>query len=261
MASRPHPPPRPHGALDEVFPGVFFVTGTMRFPGPVPVLISRNMTVLRDGSSLTVVNSVRLDDEGLAALDALGRVEHVVRLAGFHGADDPFFKERYGATVWNVGDQPYAAGFNPRPPPDQRYFQPDQTVNDGDELPGGGRVIAFSSVAAGEGLLHLDRDGGLLVAGDVLQNWAEPDGYFNTLGRWSLRAMGFVKPCNVGPGWLKQMKPAAPELRRLLDLPFEHLLPAHGTPVVGQASVRYRPALEAAVAWAEKDGPPPAGGG
>src|SRR5262245_30354002 len=91
------PPAWPHGALTEVFPDVFVVTGSMRFPLPlVPVFASRTMTILRDGGSLALVNTVRLDDPGLAALDALGKVEHVIRLAGFHGSDDPFYKDRYG---------------------------------------------------------------------------------------------------------------------------------------------------------------------
>ena len=48
--------------------------------------------VLKQNDSLSVVNSLRMDDAGLAALDALGKVEHVIRLAGFHGMDDPFYK-------------------------------------------------------------------------------------------------------------------------------------------------------------------------
>ena len=35
---------------------------------------------MREDGALTLVNSVRLDDAGLAALDALGKVTNVVRL-------------------------------------------------------------------------------------------------------------------------------------------------------------------------------------
>ena len=58
-------PAYPHGELQELFPDTFFVTGTVPLPGPLPVRFSRNMTVLRTGSSLTLVNSIRLDDAGL----------------------------------------------------------------------------------------------------------------------------------------------------------------------------------------------------
>jgi len=97
MSSSKFPPAQPHGALREVFPDVFFVTGTAGLPGPLPVRFSRNMTVVRAGERLTLINSVRLSEEGLRALDALGKVTDVLRLAGFHGMDDPFYKDRYGA--------------------------------------------------------------------------------------------------------------------------------------------------------------------
>ena len=54
---------------------------------------------------MILVNSVRLDVAGLAALEALGRVTDVIRLAGNHGMDDPFYKDRYGAKVWAVRGQ------------------------------------------------------------------------------------------------------------------------------------------------------------
>src|SRR5687768_17538536 len=122
LVTPPFLPAWPHGALVEVFPDVFFATGSIRFPGPIPVFGSRNMTVVRDGTSLTLINTVRLDDAGLAALDALGRVENVVRLAGFHGSDDAFYKDRYGATVWAVPGHVYARGFDLKPPPEACYF-------------------------------------------------------------------------------------------------------------------------------------------
>ena len=54
----PFPPALPHGALTEVFQNVFVVTGSFRFgPG---LNITRNMTVVREGGELTIVNSVRL---------------------------------------------------------------------------------------------------------------------------------------------------------------------------------------------------------
>lgn len=52
--------------------------------GSIPVRsmrISRNMTVVRQGAGLLLINSVRLDEAGLAALDALGQVQQVLRIA------------------------------------------------------------------------------------------------------------------------------------------------------------------------------------
>ena len=57
-----------------------------------------------------LINSLRLDEEGLAKLDELGKVTDVIRLGGFHGSDDPFYKERYGATSWAIEGQVYFNG-------------------------------------------------------------------------------------------------------------------------------------------------------
>ncbi len=62
-------------------PGLYFVTGTIKMPGPLPVQFSRNMTVVRRGDRLVLVNSVRLDDAGIATLATLDKVTDVVRLA------------------------------------------------------------------------------------------------------------------------------------------------------------------------------------
>ena len=95
------PPALAHGALEEVFPGVFFVTGMMKTKlMGADWQFSRNMTVVREGTALTVINSVRLDDAGLAKLEAVGRVTNVVRIGSLHGRDDAFYKTRYNATFW-----------------------------------------------------------------------------------------------------------------------------------------------------------------
>ena len=63
-----------------------------------------------------------------------------------------------------------------------------------------------------------------------------------------MKRLGFIRSHNVGPAWLKQAKPSASELQGVLGLDFEHVLPAHGAPVIGGAKAAYRPALEQAAA-------------
>ncbi len=243
MSARPHPPALPHGEIRELFEDIYFVTGTVRMPAPVPVTFSRNMTVLRAGGALTLVNSMRLDDAGLAALERLGKVEHVIRLAAFHGLDDAFYRERYSAKVWAVRGSFYAPGFELDP--SKAYFEPDEWMDDTTRLPiDDARLIRIASAKPSEGLLLLERHGGILVSGDCLQNWARPDAYFSFVGRLMMRVMGFIKPYNIGPGWLKAAKPDSKEVKRLLELDFEHVLPAHGIEVIGEAKQKFRPALE-----------------
>ena len=78
----------PHGAITEVFPDIFSVTGTMEneFFGSM-WKFSRNMTVVRENGELTIFNSVRLSDDGLQKLLALGKIKNVVRLGDMHGVD------------------------------------------------------------------------------------------------------------------------------------------------------------------------------
>lgn len=240
---RPHPKAQPHGELRQILPDVFFVTGTVAMPGPLPVAFSRNMTVVRQDGELTLINSVRLDEAGLAALERLGQVKHVLRLAGFHGMDDAFYQERYGARVWALRGQLYGAGFK-KPRPDQVYLQPDVEVDATTALPLRGARLYLFTTRPPEGLLLLEREGGILVSGDCLQNWQRADRYFSLLGGWMMRAFGFLKPHNLGPGWLRAAKPTAAEVRGVLDLPFQHVLPAHGEAVIGGAREAYRPVIE-----------------
>ena len=76
-----------------------------------------------------MINSVRLDDAGLAALDKLGKVTDVIRIAANHGMDDPFYAERYGAKVSVVKGQRYTAGFETDVP--DTYFTPDHELEAG----------------------------------------------------------------------------------------------------------------------------------
>ncbi|MCY6379452.1 hypothetical protein [Hoeflea prorocentri] len=232
-----------HGELRQVLPGIHFVTGSLALGRLMPVRFSRNMTVIAQDGALTLINSVRLDGGGLRALDALGEVKHVVRLAGFHGMDDPFYKDRYGAKVWSV-DAPYVKGFGENP---KRYFEADAVLDEQTELPiKGSRVVLFKSAHPGEGLLFLDREGGVVISGDCLQHWAHTNEYFNLPARIMMRMMGFIKPHNVGPGWLKAAKPDRSEIRKVFNgLEFENVLPAHGEPVIGNAKTNYLPAVEA----------------
>jgi hypothetical protein len=240
MIARPHPPALPHGEIREVLPDVFFVTGTMKMPGPLPVTFSRNMTIVREGGRLVLVNSVRLTDAGLAALDALGKVTDVVRLAGFHGMDDPFYAERYGARVWALKGQRYVSGFDPSGP---EYFTA-QTAMEKDAMPIEGASLYAIGARVPEGLLVLPKHGGIVVSGDSLQNWASTDAYFSLMGGGMMRLGGFIKPHNVGPAWFKNGKPPLAEMRGILDLEFANLMPAHGSPVIGGARDAYRPAID-----------------
>lgn len=239
------PDAQPHGSFTEVFDGIFLVPGTVRMKGPLPMAFSRNMIVVRQGDELVLVHSMRLSEAGLKELEALGEVKHVIRLAGFHGMDDPFYADRYGATVWAVKGQRYSSGFDNTDPSAKTYFEAHEEMTPDSKLPlEGAKLITFPSSKVPEGMILLEREGGILLPGDALQNWHRADEYFNLPAKLVMKLMGFLKPCNVGPGWLKAAKPRASDVRTVLDLDFRHVLPVHGSTVLGDAKARFRPAIE-----------------
>ncbi len=232
-----------HSDIQELFPDIFFVTGSIGVKMPLLMKFSRNMVIIRENEELTLINSVRLGEEGLKKLEQLGEIKNIIRLAAFHGVDDPFYQERFKATVWSV-NAPYVRGFDYPPKEQDIYFHPDIVLDPETKLPvSDAQYVQLQSSKPAEGLLVLKRSDGIIVSGDCLQNWEKTDPYFNVLGKTMMKMMGFIKPCNIGPGWLKVAKPDGSEIGRILDLEFQHVLPAHGQPVIDNAKERYRPVI------------------
>jgi len=219
------PPALAHGSIGEVLPEVFFVTGAME-----TVLMeldwqfSRNMVIVREGERLVLINSVRLGEDGLAELDSLGKVTDVIRLGALHGRDDAFYLDRYQAQYWvTPGLEPEAPGSA-------------HTLAEGSPLPlAGASLFQFKTSKIPEGILHLQSDGGILVACDALQNWLQPDEHFCDASRERMEHMGFFTPANVGPVWLQAAEPAAEDFARLKTLTFRHALCGHGEPLLENA--------------------------
>ena len=215
------PPALPHGPIEEVFPDVFFVSGAMEtvLQG-MAWKFSRNMTVVRDGERLIIVNSVRLSEEGLAELNKLGRVTDVVRLGSLHGRDDPFYVDRYGAEYWAMPGMEHETG-----------LKATRSLTE-DPLPiSDATIFEFRTTQIAEGILRLDRAGGILIACDALQNWLSPDEFFSDASRELMQNMGFFTPANLGPVWVQAAAPAGDDFARLKELPFRHALCGHGEPL------------------------------
>lgn len=222
----------PHGSIEEVFPDVFFVTGEMRTEFPefpdVPWVFNRNMTIVREGTALTLINSVRLDDRGLAALDALGTVEHLVRIGALHDRDDAFYIDRYHPTFWATdGIEPEGIAVDRR------------LVPGGDTPFGDCTVFRFTTTAKPESILIVDRAGGIAVACDALQNWVAPDQFFDDATIELMKTLGFWQPANIGPLFAMRNDPKADDFERLLAIPFRHALCGHGEPLRDHAHEQY----------------------
>ncbi|KXJ57884.1 MAG: hypothetical protein ACJAZ4_001808 [Neptuniibacter pectenicola] len=219
-----------HGAIEEVFPDLFFVSGAMETVlQEVDWTFSRNMTVVRDGERLILVNSIRLDDEGLAELDRLGKVTDVVRLGCLHGRDDQFYIDRYHAEYWTIPGMEIEEGVQaPRCLTSDNIPISDATL------------FTFNTTKIPEGILRIDRAGGVLIACDALQNWLQPDQYFSDASTELMQTMNFFTPANIGPVWAQVAEPSGDDFMRLSSLSFKHVLCGHGEPVRDTADSDYQ---------------------
>ena len=218
----------PHGDVTEFLPDIFYVIGSVVM---MPLMrLPRTMTVIREGDSLILVNAVRLGDEGIAQLCALGSIDHVVKI-GMHGMDDAWYAREHGAKLWALPGVSNGHGA----PIDQELSP--------DNLPVEAlRLFTFEHTVQPECvLLHPERE--VLVSCDSVQNWVDTTGT-SFLGGLATKVMGFVRPAQIGPPWRKLMTPKGgtlqPDFERMAELPFRHLLPGHGLPLRDEAPDRLR---------------------
>jgi len=216
----PHAPATPHDPIEEIADDLFMVRGSVRMNALMR--ISRNMAIVRDQGELSLVNPIRLDAEGERALLALGEIKRILRLGPFHGLDNPYYIDRFGAELWAQG-------------PSDAYPEPaiDQQLAADRPLPfPGAELFEFEGLEQPESALLIQRDPGVLLTCDSIQHYG--DYRFNSLfARLVMPLIGFPKTTLVGPFWLKLMVPEGhsmkSEFERLLTLDFDRLLSAHGS--------------------------------
>ena len=213
-------PVYPHGEIEPIADEVFMLRGSIKMN---PVLrITRNMAIVRNDDELTLINPVRMNESGLAALDRLGVVKNILRLGAFHGIDDPFYMDRYSASFWAQ-------------PGGITYTEPaiDKVLETGGELPfPDAKFHAFEHTKEPEGAILIERGKGLLLTTDAIQHYGDYS-YNNLPARLLMPFIGFPKTTLVGPIWLKVMTPEGGSLRHafsgILEWTFDSLLAAHGT--------------------------------
>jgi hypothetical protein len=212
-------PATPHGEIEELFPNLFFVQGSITMgPG---VRFNRNMVIVRRGDELTLVSSVRLSGAEESRLESLGRISHVVRIGNFHGVDDQYYVDRYGAKFWC---QPGSGAYSSP--------APDHLLAEGSPLPvEDASLFVFRKTKHPECALLLEQDGGVLVTADSVQHWTNRN-YCNLRAKIMMPILGPKMGTILGPPWRKVMTPDGDSLeedfRRLLDLEFRHHVGAHG---------------------------------
>ena len=145
-------------------PEVWVVYGSIRM---APLMrVGRNMVVCRQGDELTLLNPVRLDRAG-GGRNSNGSAPSRISSgsAVFTAWTTAYYIARFGAKFWcQAGSTHY-----PEPPPDV------VTRTTTRQLPiDGARVMTYSNeTRQPECVVLIERDGGLLVTCDSLQNYTE----------------------------------------------------------------------------------------
>ena len=214
-----YPPAYPHNQINNLYPGVFFLHGSIKMgPG---MRMNRNMVILQRGAEIILINPVRMSEEGLAALDLLGVVSKIVRLGDFHGLDDGFYLDRYKCEFWAQSGQ-------------ATYKSPCPTreVNSGSAGPvAGSEFFIFESAQYPEAAL-LIKEHKLLITTDSIQYYSGWS-YFSLFTKLVFRLLGFKIGLNIGGPWLRRVTPKGKTLKgdfeRLLALDFDAIVAAHGT--------------------------------
>lgn len=238
-----YPSALPHDLPKQVAEDVFVVHGCVK-PSAV-VRFSRNMAIVREDGELTLINPVRLDDAGLAELDKLGKVAHVMRLVPSHGMDDPFYVDRYQAEFWSFEDGTV-------------YSEPKitQPLIEGGALPFfNAKLFVFKHLHQSEAAVFLEpsphaekgREKGLLLTGDAVQSYASYP-HTNWVARRVLPLIGFTQETIIPKMWLKMavenQEGIKDDFKRLLELDFDQLLAAHGTFVEKGAKAEVQSAFD-----------------
>lgn len=216
----------PHSKIKEIFPDVFFVTGMNKTSHDgVDLQHSRNMIIIRNDNKLSLINTVKLNDNGLADLDALGKVENVIRIGAFHGRDDTFYLDRYSAKLWAIQGMTHENG---------KMTDIELIPNGLMPFPGC-TVFVFNTSIHPEGILHIDKAGGILITCDSVKNWIEEDQFFSEETAKLYKGQGFFGRATISSIWQQATKVQASDFSRLDSIPFRHLLSAHGEPLFNTA--------------------------
>lgn len=218
MTQHAYSPAYPHDPIKEIFPDIYWVQGSIRLG--FGLRMNRNMVIIRQNHELTLINAVRLTAQGLAQLDQLGRVKHLIRLGDFHGLDEQFYIDTYQAHLWS---QKHHATYP--------ALVPNTIISTSTKPPiANAEFFIFESAQYPEAAL-LIKPVKLLITTDSIQYWKNWK-YMSFLTKIILVIMGFRLGLFIGGPWLKRVTPKGMSLQidfeRLLQFDFDALIAAHG---------------------------------
>ena len=215
-----------HGEIKEIFSNIFIVMGTnITIHEGTELQHSCNMVIVKNANELTLINTVRLNDKGLAILDNLGQVTNVVRIGAFHGRHDAFYIDRYLAKFWALKD------IN-----DENKKCTDIELTPNGKMPFPDcSLFVFETSVHPEGILHINRESGIIITCDSVKNWIHSDEFFNKHTAKLYKSFGFFGSATISKIWQQTCNVQTQDFKRLKLLSFHHLLSAHGEPLINEA--------------------------
>jgi|tagenome__1003787_1003787.scaffolds.fasta_scaffold20896887_2 hypothetical protein len=194
--------------MQEILPGLFHWT---TFHTPIGADVSSYHLV-----SAAAVIDPKLPEGGIEALREHGDVEQVILSTGLHTRD--------AQEIAKAFDCPIRVSFEGQ----ERIGGALETVpyGWGDEVAPGVRAVEMSVLAPDDGVLHLDVDEGAIAFADSVTRYGGALGFFpdELLGAHPQRVKEGIKN----------------RCRALLQRDFDHLLFAHGDPLVGGGKAALR---------------------
>lgn len=214
-----------HGPITLLLDGVFWVHGSIKM---APTMyMNRNMVIIKEANELYLVNPIRLNTNEEYKLKALGKIKAIIRLGDFHGIDDQYYVDHFNCEFWC---QPKQESY-PKP-------KADYTITNNVKPPfKNAEFFIFSKALYPEAALLLQNKK-LLITTDSIQYWTDWKNMTST-GKALLWLMGFRTGLFIGKPWLKRVSPRNESLQEdfenLLKLDFDHLIAAHGKPLLYNA--------------------------
>lgn len=222
------PPAYKHDKIEEVFANVFRVrVQNIEKLFGINLSFNRNMIIVREGQDLTLINSARLSEQGLAELEQLGTVKNLVSMGCAHGKDDRFYIDRYTPKTFFLKGLRHIKGIK----------ECDVVLSNDSEKPFQNCEVTILELGKRiEGAITIQRDGGILLLCDTISTPAQEAKYFNVASKILFTLFGVHKTISQGKTIVPKTlifncKIKKRDLEPLRNLSFNHLLSAHGDPI------------------------------
>jgi hypothetical protein len=216
-AVKKYPPVTPHGELEKVSDNVWAVQGSFNMlPGN---RIGRTMAIVKRGDDLTIINSVRVNDEVEAKIKELGTIKNIVRICHSHGVDDLYYKDTFKAVFWDqeLGERSTAGKAD-------KFL-----TEDGEKPIDDCKIVIFKGTKMLEAILWIPDDGGTLMTSDCIQN-GQVSPHASFMWKHMMQGlMGFKTKCCTNVSMWRSLfyngEDLYPNFERMLLLDFENLVP------------------------------------